>query len=134
MMDKKNWRFKIELMPAPTYVYGNALEPLPPLPRCKPAFTEDGTDLTRLPAWIDINSDEVTQIWELCLNMVLSVLIARPGLTAGKLVSYVAPSLEEWEIKMVMRWLVDAKAAARMGLLPGSGVRLKEWWWMCMLG
>jgi transcription factor C subunit 3 len=128
-MDKELLLFTVELRPSDHYVEGNPMLPYPPLPGCLPASTTDWNDTTRLPAWIDINGAVVQVIWDLALTAVMAVLAVRPSVSVKYVERWVRPSLEAWEIQMIMGWLVDARVAEWTGQ-PKTTIQLGEWWWL----
>ena len=148
---KEMFRFTVELEPAASYVQGNPLSPLPPPPgpvsdsahgvlnhHLGPHMMDGDSapDLARLPAWIDINNDPVPLMWELSLAAILSIMAARPGVSAKDIEKCLRPSLEVWEIERVMKWCVQAGVGTWTGGLSGEeergAVRLDEWWWMAL--
>ena len=40
----------------------------------------------------------------------------------------VKPSLDLWELELMLEWMVQAKAVKK----AGTGYGLEEWWWMCL--
>ena len=126
-IDKERLHFTVEIEPSGTYREGNPLLPLPERPRC----TATSNGATIFPAWVDINGDMVPVIWDLVLAAVLGALAIRPGTNAIDLAPWMKPSLEAFEVHLLMAWLVDARVAT---WTDGSmeGVRLEEWWWMAL--
>ena len=122
-MDKSLLNFDVEIRLRPTYITGNPLSPLPPLP-C--AHLKD--PLARIPLWYDIHGNPVAVMWELALAAVLTVLAKRPGVAAEIVLMSVKPGLELWELELILEWMVQAKAAKK----AGTGYGLEEWWWMCL--
>lgn len=123
-MDKRRLNFSLELRPSPTYIYGN---PLPPLPAPPSQHLQD--TMAKIPLWYDIHGSLVPVMWEMVLAAVLAVLAVRPGVGASELEKTMRPAMERWELQKVLEWLVDAKAAKRVG--QGFSVE-DEWWWLAM--
>ncbi|MCJ1247769.1 hypothetical protein MMC30_004984 [Trapelia coarctata] len=147
---KEMFRFTVELEPTASYVQGNPLAPIPPPPGPVTGFVpgvleplpgqdvmelDPVPDFARLPAWIDINNDPVPLMWKLSLAAILSIMAARPGVSAKDIEKCLRPSLEVWEIESAMEWCVQAGVGTWTG---GSGgeergtIRLGEWWWMAL--
>ncbi|KAI9842533.1 MAG: hypothetical protein M1838_003090 [Thelocarpon superellum] len=120
-MDKSKIHFGLALMPTASYVYGNPLLPLPPLPPHPPP-----ADQQPIPAWRDIHGRVVPLIWAKAIAAVLNLLIVRPGMGMDELVRCLAPSLEEWELRLLMDWMRRAAVVAEVD----EGWTLREWWWM----
>ena len=132
-IDKERLHFTVEFEPSDTYCEGNPLLPLPRRPR-RPTEPDD-TSLSskRFPAWVDINGNVVRVIWDLVLTAVISTLAIRPGTNAMDLAQWTKPSLEVFEIQVMMAWLVESRAASWTSNSYDS-VRLEEWWWMVLEG
>ena len=123
-MDKKRLNFTLELHPSPTYVYGNPLSPLP-APPCQ--HLQD--PIAKIPLWYDIHGSLVPVTWDMALAAVMAVLAVRPGVGTTELEEVMRPAMEVWELQVVLEWLVDAKAAKRVG--QGFCVE-DEWWWLAL--
>ena len=128
---KERLNFTVEFEPSRTYCKGNPLLPLPDRPRC--ILRSDDTDEKKFPAWVDINGDVVPVIWNLVLAAILGTLAIRPGTNTADLARWMMPSLEAFEIQLIMRWLVEARAASWTNKSLNS-IRLEEWWWMALEG
>ncbi len=127
-MDKSRLNFAIDIRPTDTYIHGNPLLPLPPPPQRHlqhPECTVEG----RVPVWFDIHGNFVPVMWDLALTAVLALMVLRPGIGVTGVEKLVKPSLERWEVEWLMEWLIDAKAAKRVG---GEGYVVDEWWWACL--
>lgn len=122
-MDKSLLNFEVELRLRPTYITGNPLSPLPPLP-C--AHLQD--PMAKIPLWYDIHGNSVPVMWELALAAVLTILAKRPGVAPEIVLTSVKPSLDLWELELMLEWMVQAKAVKK----AGTGYGLEEWWWMCL--
>lgn len=122
-MDKSLLNFEVEIRLRPTYITGNPLSPLPPLP-C--AHLED--PMAKIPLWYDIHGNLVPVMWELALAAVLTILAKRPGVAPEIVLTSVKPSLDLWELELMLEWMVQAKAVKK----SGTGYGLEEWWWMCL--
>lgn len=122
-MDKSLLNFDVEIRLRPTYITGNPLSPLPPLP-C--VHLED--PMAKIPLWYDIHGNLVPVMWELALAAVLTILAKRPGVSAEIVLMSVKPSLELWELELMLEWMAQAKAIKK----AGTGYDLEEWWWMCL--
>ena len=123
-MDKKRLNFSLELRPSPTYVYGDPLSPLPAPPS---QHLQD--PMAKIPLWYDIHGSLVPIMWEMALAATVAVLAVRPGIGARELEEAMRPAMEVWELQVVLKWLVDAKAAEPVG--QGFSVA-NEWWWLAL--
>ncbi len=122
-MDKRRLNFTCEIRPTDTYLLDNPLLPLPP-PPCQ----HQGTPMSKIPLWYDINDKLVPEVWDLVLAAIMAVLSMRPGIGAKELEKSMRPALEVWELDLVLDWMVFAKAAKKVG----RGFMVDEWWWLCM--
>ena len=123
-MDKRRLNFSIELRPTPNYVYGNPISPLP-----APPSGHLQEPMAKIPLWYDIQNSLVPVMWEMALAAVVAVLAVRPGVGASEMEKAMRPALEAWELQEILKWLVDAKAAKRVG--QGFCVE-DEWWWLAL--
>ena len=123
VMDKTRLNFDIEIQLRPTYIVGNPLSPLPPIP-C--SHLDDPR--AKIPLWYDVHGRPIPVMWELPLAAVLTILTKRPGVAAGVVLTSVTPCLEPWELEQMLEWMVLAKVARK----EGTGYGLEEWWWMCL--
>ncbi|KAH0555998.1 hypothetical protein GP486_006059, partial [Trichoglossum hirsutum] len=121
-IDKKRLRFEMKIKPTDGYIYGNPLVPLP-----HPPCGHLGDDTKPIPLWYDIHGNFVAVMWWKVLAAVMSVLALRPGIGVGEAVKSLKPAVEEWELRLLMEWLVRAKVAREV---LGGGFVTEEWFWM----
>lgn len=122
-MDKSRLNFTCEIRPKGTYIAGNPLLPLP-----APPSQHLGLPMSRIPLWYDIHDTLVPAVWDLVLAATMAAVALRPGIDAKEMAKSMKPSLEAWELEMVLEWMVVAKAAKTVG----KGFTVEEWWWLCM--
>lgn len=140
-MDKSRLHFAIEISPTESYVGRNPLNPLPP-PPYPPSLSEPSVDLIKLPVWIDIHDKIVPIMWDLALAAVLGIIAIRPGVSAKEISQVLQPSMEAWEVQLVMSWCIEAGAAEYTsaggggvvvwGEVGQGGIMVKEWWWLAL--
>ncbi|KAI9793918.1 MAG: RNA polymerase III transcription initiation factor complex subunit [Peltula sp. TS41687] len=127
-MDKTRLHFDLFVVPTGDYVFGNPLlsTPLPPAPR------PDGHDgRSPIPVWYDIHGNLLPTMWKKALLAIMIVISMRTGIKLKELRRCLKSTLEEWELKLVLKWLVDITALREVdgdGELEGWAVG--EWWWM----
>lgn len=126
-MDKSKLNFEMDVVPLSSYIEGNPLEPLPPPPALHLGAVDP--NLCKIPIWSDIYGAWVPRMWTPVLAAVLGLLAIRSGATAEELQVNVKPSLEVWEVEEILRWMVKAEVAEKVGR---NGFRTKEWWWMAL--
>ncbi|KAL8735942.1 MAG: hypothetical protein Q9166_000504 [cf. Caloplaca sp. 2 TL-2023] len=122
-MDKRRLHFDVGIQATDTYVKDNPLLPLP-----QPPSLHLQDSMTRIPLWYDINGDLIPALWHLALAATMSILVMRPGITAQVLEPSVRPSLALWEVRMILEWMVEARAAKK----TGDSYSTEEWWWLCL--
>ncbi|KAI4201588.1 MAG: hypothetical protein LQ348_001630 [Seirophora lacunosa] len=118
------YHFDVGLQATDRYREGNPLLPLPK-PPCVPS---SDADREKIPLWYDIHSDVIKDLWEMCVAAVMSILITRPGVSMHEVEPSVRPALGLWEVQMLLDWMVEAKAARKMG----RSYAAEEWWWLCL--
>jgi B-block binding subunit of TFIIIC len=124
-MDKRRLLFQIEIVPTATYIYDSALgiaetlsatENLPPKSEA-------------LPIWYGISGKLIPTYWRKVVTGVLGTMALRPAIRISELGRMFAPGLTEWEIRMLVEWLV--KVGALEVLMEGEeGWNVREWWWI----
>lgn len=128
-MDKARLHFDLDVVPTNDYIFGNPLlsSPLPPPPR----HPDDQEGRRPIPVWYDIHGNFVPIMWKKVLMAVSTLVSMRSGIHLKELRRCLKTSLEEWELKLVLDWLVQIKAFKEVdegGEIEGWAVG--EWWWM----
>lgn len=124
-MDKSLLNFPVRILFLPSYLPGNPLLPLPALPS-----THLSNPQAKIPVWYDIHGLPVSVMWELALAATLMVLAKRPGVGIDVLQRSLRPSVEMWELELLLEWTTRAGITCLEG--NGGGYLLGEWWWMCL--
>lgn len=126
-MDKSRLHFEMDVVATDDYIFGNPLlsSPLPPAPR-----PDDHDGRPPIPVWYDIHGNFVPVMWKKVLMAVMSVVSMRTGINLKELRRCLKPSVEEWELKLVMKWLVEIKAVRGLSECEIEGWAVGEWWWM----
>ena len=126
-VDRAAFNFNVVVFPTGSYLYGLPLAPLPQIPGASPTGTALGVE-ELLPVWIDINGQCVYEVWKCALCALLSVLTIASCGKIGDLEEMLESSLKNFEIKLLLEWLVDA-GAAKWNLEQESLLQLQPWWW-----
>ncbi|KAL5045447.1 hypothetical protein BDW71DRAFT_77889 [Aspergillus fruticulosus] len=158
MMNKDKLRFPVDVYPvAGKYVRGNPVSkkassiPPPRPPRVStPTYanrTAAGTGIASLPEkfplWLDIHGGFIQVLWDLAVGAILGTVAVRPGISARRLASAIKPTMGDWEVLMVLEWLVDVGVVRKSGGYGAGGAGadddtdeaswfVKEWWWMVL--
>lgn len=159
-MDKRRLNFEVDVVAVPDrYVFGNPLRPstlpaaadlppplppppLPPvsslsLPPAQPQHQKRShppsqpPQLRKLPLWYTIHEEVNHEIWALCLATVSGLLALRSGISAVELGKTLRPALDQWEITLLLDWMVVVGLAREDGVARYS---VCEWWWLLGLG
>ena len=131
MMDRTKLHFDIELERSETYIEGNPLEPLPSIPTVVCQKVEEGHSFDKVPMWANFDGVADLSRWHSALAATIAIVVQRPGVVVSQIQIIVAPSLEPFEIKLLMDWMVKARIARWTGPWC-DGVVLGEWWWMAL--
>lgn len=139
-MDRRRLFWPIEVVPTAAYQFGNPLRPT----QCSADSTENITSVEwkslpepplpcgeenpspLLPIWSTIDGKTVVYPWwNRILNIVVQSLLFSPGMTSQDILARCEPyTTENFEIQLVLDWLVTIKAAERSShstyeVLPG---------------
>ncbi|KAL9004409.1 MAG: hypothetical protein Q9188_002767 [Gyalolechia gomerana] len=120
----EKYYFDVGMRATGIYVEGNPLLPLPkpPLSSLREA------DKEKIPLWYDINGDVIEDLWMTAIAAVMAVLVMRPGVSIHEVEPTVRPTLGLWEVQMLLEWMVEARAARKIG----ERYMAEEWWWLCL--
>lgn len=124
-MDKSLLDFPVRILFLPSYCPGNPLLPLPALPSSHLSDPQ-----AKIPVWYDIHGLPVRVMWELALAATLMVLAKRPGVRTDVLQRSLRPSIDMWELELLLEWTTRAGITSKEG--KGGGYIVGEWWWMCL--
>ncbi|KAK0257849.1 hypothetical protein LTS09_007463 [Friedmanniomyces endolithicus] len=131
-MDRDRLRFPVtyDITAAFTPDHGLKHVPIPTSPPL--VHNEPGP---RLPLWLDIHDNVITELWDMVLRSILHLVVYRPGITAQAMEKAHEGNLWAWEAEMVLQWMEEAGMAISFG--PGEevegvwqgGWRAGEWWY-----
>lgn len=124
-MDKSLLDFPVRILFLPSYRPGNPLLPLPALPS-----THLSDPQAKIPVWYDIHGLPVRVMWELALAATLMVLAKRPGIGMDMLQRSLRPSVDKWELELLLEWTTRARITYKER--DGGGYTVGEWWWLCL--
>lgn len=132
-MDKKRFRFPVEVTPTASYRYGNSVHGKAAATVLPTAPSSSGTELpARNPLWYDINGEFVHRLWDLVLGPVLGCLVMRPGIKAGNISNMMKPTMGTWETMLMLQWLEEVGIVKSDGEGEMACWRLQESWWMIL--
>ncbi|KGO40520.1 B-block binding subunit of TFIIIC [Penicillium expansum] len=132
-MDKKRFRFPIEVTPTAAYRYGNPVHGKAAATILPPAPSSSDTKMPpRNPLWYDINGEFVRRLWDLVLGPVLGCLVMRPGIKAGNISNMIKPTMGTWETVLMLQWLEEVGIVKSDGEGETACWRLQESWWMIL--
>jgi hypothetical protein len=124
----------LDLVPTSSYIFGNPLADVKGLGnswdveiKAPPAgaLVSDG----RVPLWCDMDARFVYPWWERAVSAVLQLIVLRAPSSIPSLSTALQKILENWEIELIVRWLVDTGVVA----MEKEQVMPVEWWW-CVFG
>ncbi|KAI9734442.1 MAG: hypothetical protein M1818_006830 [Claussenomyces sp. TS43310] len=126
-MDKGTLRFSMSIRPTDSYIYDADLGVLRNIfsGEHNPPLLTDGA----LPVWADVNGRLMRGVWRVVIAAVLGVMAMRPGMSIEDVARVMSPALEEWEVRVLIQWLVQVEAL--ISLVDGiEGWNVGEWWWL----
>lgn len=132
-MDKKRFRFPVEVTPTATYRYGNPVQGKAAATILPPAPSSSGAEMPpRNPLWYDINGEFVRRLWDMVIGPVLGCLVMRPGIKADNISSMIKPTMGKWETVLMLQWLEEVGIVKADGEGEMACWRLQESWWMIL--
>ncbi|KAL4761024.1 putative TFIIIC transcription initiation factor complex subunits Tfc3 [Aspergillus foveolatus] len=158
MMNKDKLRFPVDVYPvAGKYATGNPVSekassiPRPCPPRVPIIISTDHTGTgagtvsvpEKYPLWLDIHGGFIQVLWDLAVGAIVGTVAVRPGISAKQLASAIRPTMGDWEVLMVLKWLTDVGVVRKSGGYAGPGADadedtdeacwfVREWWWMVL--
>ncbi|KAK1057458.1 hypothetical protein LTR74_014136 [Friedmanniomyces endolithicus] len=134
-MNRDRLRFPVTYDITATFTPDHGLNHVP-IPT-SPPLVHDEQGL-RLPLWLDIHSNVMTELWDMVLRSILHLVVYRPGITAKAMEKAHEGKLWAWEAEIVLQWMEETGMAISFG--PGEeveGVWQGGWrageWWYCAL-
>ncbi|KAJ5121570.1 B-block binding subunit of TFIIIC [Penicillium bovifimosum] len=132
-MDKKRFRFPIEVIPTKKYRYGNPVHAKAAAVSIPPPPSAAGTRMPpRIPLWYDINGEFVHRLWDLVVGPVIGCLVTRPGIKAQSISNMIKPTMGAWETVLMLQWLEAVGVVKSDGEGELASWRLEESWWMIL--
>ncbi|KAK2882492.1 hypothetical protein FQN49_000291 [Arthroderma sp. PD_2] len=144
LMDKEKLRFNVEVHPVQgRYIYGNPISEslekasIPKGDLGGSTLPMELPQIPKIPLWFDVHSRFVKIVWDLVIGSVVGILVARPAIEIKGITRMLEPCLAEWEVNLVLNWLVDAKVieSVRASVeehTEDAGWVVSEWWWMVL--
>ncbi|KAK0854157.1 hypothetical protein LTR03_002528 [Friedmanniomyces endolithicus] len=131
-MNRDRLRFPVTYDVTATFTPDHKLKHVP-IPTSPPLVHEE--QALRLPLWLDIHDNVITELWDMVLRSILHLVVYRPGITAKAMEKAHEGKLWAWEAEMVLQWMEETGMAISFG--PGEeveglwqgGWRAGEWWY-----
>ncbi|KAK1046163.1 hypothetical protein LTS16_006075 [Friedmanniomyces endolithicus] len=131
-MNRDRLRFPVTYDVTATFTPDHGLKHVP-IPTSPPLVHEE--QALRLPLWLDIHNNIISELWDMVLRSILHLVVYRPGITAKAMEKAHEGKLWAWEAEMVLQWMEDTGMAISFG--PGEevegvwqgGWRAGEWWY-----
>lgn len=148
-VDKEALKCDVEVRPTEEYIMGFPMEEVvksvePPM---VPKGDRKGRE--RIPFWVDVHGGFLKENWENVLLAVVNCVAVRAASTPETITKSFKGIMWEWEITMVMDWLMEVRLArwgpkigrngrsgneSTIGLQEKSGMIANEWWWTLLAG
>lgn len=125
---RERLRFEINIYPTEIYLYDEDITTLQagglsPPPR--------GITRGEIPVWYSITDDILDEVWGRILSSVGQTVAFRPGTNLEWLVKTHKPTMEEWEIRLLMWWGEACGFFERIEeIRTATGWTVGEWWWL----
>jgi transcription factor C subunit 3 len=141
-VDKELLKWGVEIRPTERYSMGFPLEETvtsvePPM---APKSDEKGRE--RIPFWVDVHGGFLKENWENVMLAVVYCVAVRAGSTVETITKSLKGIMWEWEIELVMDWLVEvcltswSSESGRKDRISKEkvGAIANEWWWTLLAG
>ncbi|CAD6506058.1 BgTH12-06990 [Blumeria graminis f. sp. triticale] len=121
---RERLRFELDIYPTSSYIYDDENEILKKAIDLGPPRGKQ----MALPVWYSINETVIIAVWKDIYSAIAQVLALRAGVDIPELVRIFTPTMEEWEIKLLIDWGEKIGLFCRLhesidGWIAG------EWWW-----
>ncbi|SZF02364.1 unnamed protein product [Blumeria hordei] len=121
---RERLRFELDIYPTSSYIYDDENEILKNAIDLGPPRGKQ----TALPVWYSINETVISAVWKDIYSAIAQVLALRAGVDIPELVRIFTPTMEQWEIKLLIDWGEKIGLFCRLhesidGWIAG------EWWW-----
>lgn len=121
-VDREKFRWEIDIVPTPSYTHDAFL---PQFDITPPGIGPQG----EIPVWLGIGGTVIWDLWRKILPAVAQVVALRSGVTLKGLAREFRPTLEEWELGVLMEWGVQRGMFERVSERV-EGWTVGEWWWV----
>ncbi|KHJ31997.1 putative tfiiic transcription initiation factor complex subunits tfc3 [Erysiphe necator] len=121
---RERLRFEMDIYPTSTYTYDD--ENLVVL-KALNAGPPRGNQIA-IPVWYNTSETVISSIWKDVFSAVAQVIALRAGVNIPELTRIFTPTMEEWEIRLLLAWGEEIGLFCRLhekidGWIAG------EWWW-----
>jgi hypothetical protein len=121
-------RWEMDMYPTETYMLNEDIRQLESFQSVQPPR---GSQRGEIPAWYGITDHPISDLWGRILVAVSGVVALRTGVSQKELRKLFRPTLEEWEIELLLQWggMLDLFTKVDPeGVIDGWGVG--EWWYL----
>jgi hypothetical protein len=125
-MDRKSFLWSMEVMPTNKYVTGMPTATRVDIIKPPRILDRDKAGSERIPLWYDIHGNLIPKYWEAIVRSVVQHIAMRAGSTIATLTAPYRGLVWEWEMQMLVDWLVEVGVAKYN---KNGAVVAKEWWW-----
>jgi hypothetical protein len=124
-IDREKLIFNMDIYPTDSYVYDSDNKAL------KAFFAREppqGPETGEIPVWRGICDLSIPEIWKKVLVAVGQTVALRSGITIAQLKKIFKPSMEEWEIRILMEWGTEIGFFKRLHESIEGWTVGEEWW------
>ncbi|CZR67667.1 uncharacterized protein PAC_17566 [Phialocephala subalpina] len=121
--------FDMVIKPTSTYIYDDENTALQKIMSTPPPNEDREDEDGKIAAWYGISRKVILELWKRVIMGVSQTLALRAGINIAGLTKIFSPTLEAWELRLLMDWGVEVGLFEKLS--PNvEGWMVGEWWWV----
>ncbi|KAE8444307.1 hypothetical protein EG329_000714 [Mollisiaceae sp. DMI_Dod_QoI] len=123
---KEKLTFDMVVKPTESYIYEEENDDLAKILSSDPP---SDPEWGKIPLWYGVTEVVILETWKRVLMAVCQVVALRAGINIASLARTFRPTLEDWELQLLMNWGVNVGLFERLSETV-EGWTVTEWWWL----
>ncbi|KAF8853295.1 hypothetical protein BDZ45DRAFT_806766 [Acephala macrosclerotiorum] len=111
---RERFTFDMVIKPTPSYIFDDENQVLQKIMFTQPPNEDQEDEDGKIAAWYGISGKVILDLWKQIIMGVSQTLALRAGINIAGLVKVFAPTLEAWELRLLMDWGVEVGLFERL--------------------